>query len=258
MSGDVEVEVPARRGYTVVPNDLLQPGMSARTYGVLVYLLGRPPGWKAYATHLAGVFAEGRDAIANSLSELIDAGLLTRERFRDDKGMPRTRVVLNVARVDGVSEGQPPIPESQDPENADPRSTALVITDGTTTEETQKDLGAVQPSLIPDPTPARSGRPSRRRPEVELPDTWQPLPRHADYAREHRLDLDLERDRFKAHAREHQRRARVWDAAFDRWLINARTYSRSGGGGGGALESPPDDGRSVFDRMHGGGDNPWN
>lgn len=113
-----------------------------------------------------------------------------------------------------------------------------------------------QPALLPDPTPPSSGRSSRRRPETELPADWVPLPRHVDYCRTHGLDLETERDRFRAHAAEHQRKARVWDAAFDRWLINAKTYARQRPAGPPPLETEAEHG--IWNQVHGGGDNPWN
>lgn len=114
------------RGYTVVPNGLLPEGkISARAWGFYVYLLSRPPGWHCRPRHLATVFREGRDATYSALRELAAHGLMERETYRDDGGMPRQRYVL-------VGEPtRPPDTESQDPGNPDPENPdALVTTDG--------------------------------------------------------------------------------------------------------------------------------
>lgn len=75
------IRVGKRRSYTVVYNDLLpQDGtLSARAWGIFVYLIGRPEGWETSSLHLAKVFKEGRDAIRTSLHELVAAGLMVEE-----------------------------------------------------------------------------------------------------------------------------------------------------------------------------------
>jgi|GEM_PF-2068990 len=53
-----------------------------------------------------------------------------------------------------------------------------------------------------------------------LPEAWTPNPDHLGLACERGLSITTEAHRFRLHAREHARRARDWDAAFTRWLLD--------------------------------------
>lgn len=89
------VKTPKRIGYTVVPNGVLPEGkISARAWGLYVYLLSRPPGWEIRTPQLQKVFSEGRDAIYTALRELVEAGLMRLESYRTIEGLPRKRYVM--------------------------------------------------------------------------------------------------------------------------------------------------------------------
>jgi hypothetical protein len=78
-------EDPAR--FTTVDNAFLDaPGLSWKATALLVYLKGRPPGWKVRPSQLAKAKTDGMSAVKSGLRELETAGYLRRERVRDDKG----------------------------------------------------------------------------------------------------------------------------------------------------------------------------
>ena len=86
-----------------------------------------------------------------------------------------------------------------------------------------------------------------------MPDTWRPTDKHRKYAAEHGLHLDVQRQKFIAHAEEKDRRAASWNGAFSRWLINAVEYQRKqpqphlravSGGYSGPYRNPPE---SAYD-----------
>jgi len=89
------IRVGKQRGYTMVFNDLLPAdgSLSARAWGIYVYLIGRPEGWLTSSLHLSRVFREGRDSIRAALRELCDAGLMVRETYRDGN-LTRTRFAV--------------------------------------------------------------------------------------------------------------------------------------------------------------------
>ncbi|MFI6512961.1 hypothetical protein ACIBCT_35630 [Streptosporangium sp. NPDC050855] len=117
-----EIRIPRRRGgYTVLSNDLLEPGMiSARSYGILVYLVTRPDGWVVRVGDLMKKFTEGRDAIYAALKILVDAAYMGIEDVPDPErpGLVRKRYFMrcdNEGKFPEVSPGQPPHPENPDP-----------------------------------------------------------------------------------------------------------------------------------------------
>lgn len=80
---------------------------------------------------------------------------------------------------------------------------------------------------------------SRDRP---LPDDWAPTPEHRQRALDEGLDLDREALKFREHAKEKGRKAKNWNSAFARWLINAGEYqTRSGKGGFSYARNPSQD-----------------
>lgn len=60
--------------------------------------------------------------------------------------------------------------------------------------------------------------------ETQLPQSWTPTPDHIERARSTGLSLDREAAKFRAHAEEHGRKAKNWNSAFTRWLINAAEF----------------------------------
>lgn len=114
------IVVHRKRGYTVVYNDLLPDGgrLSARAWGIFVYLLGRPDGWTCRASHLATVFKEGRDAIYTALSELAALELMEREPYYEGN-LRRVRYALH-ADPEPHKRRSAPETDSQEPEDLAP------------------------------------------------------------------------------------------------------------------------------------------
>ena len=136
---DAGIKVSRKRGFTIVYNDMLPEGaqISARAWGLYVYLLSRPDGWECRVSHLRTVFKEGRDAIYAALKELTTVGLMGMETYSEG-GLKRSRYTL-----DGDVQ-IPPRPGNPDPENPhagnpDPEKAGQVSKDRTTTEGTSDD-----------------------------------------------------------------------------------------------------------------------
>lgn len=73
--------------WTVVDNTFLgAEGISWKATALLIYLKGRPPGWKVRPSQLAKVKRDGIDSVRSGLRELEEAGYLRRERARDEQG----------------------------------------------------------------------------------------------------------------------------------------------------------------------------
>lgn len=106
---DASIRIGSRRGYTTIPNGLLPTGqLSARAWGVYVYLLSRPPGWECRVYHLQNVFTEGRDAIYAALRELVASGLMVKETVKPAGKPPVQRFAL------------PDEPDTEKPDTAQP------------------------------------------------------------------------------------------------------------------------------------------
>lgn len=89
------IRTPKRNGYTVIPNGVLPEGkISARSWGLYVYLLSRPPGWEIRTSQLQKIFSEGRDAIRTALRELISVDLMRMENYHTPEGLQRKRYAM--------------------------------------------------------------------------------------------------------------------------------------------------------------------
>lgn len=64
------------------------------------------------------------------------------------------------------------------------------------------------------------------KPDKPLPPDWIPNEEHLKRALETKLDLNTEAGKFKAHAEEKGRKAKNWNAAFTRWLMQAAEYAQ--------------------------------
>lgn len=163
MSENSGIKVTKQRGFTIVYNDMLPEGeISARAWGIYVYLVGRPDGWECRVGHLRTVFKEGRDAIYTALKELVSVGLMGKETYLDG-GMKRTRYTLNADQPTAPAAAQTrrsaPDPDSQDPGNpapgiqdagtSDPGKPTQVSTDlpNTDTESKEEQAGGSLRSL---------------------------------------------------------------------------------------------------------------
>ena len=84
------------------------------------------------------------------------------------------------------------------------------------------------PSNAPSNAEERRGEESSRRTPraTQLPPDWSPTPEHEERAKEHGLDLSWQATKFRLHAEENGRTAKSWNAAFTRWLMNAKDFER--------------------------------
>jgi hypothetical protein len=71
-----------RNRYTVIPNATAEDErLTFKARGVLAYLLAKPDGWTPRMTAIESASpGEGRAAVRSAVTELIDAGYITRER----------------------------------------------------------------------------------------------------------------------------------------------------------------------------------
>lgn len=169
-------------GYVVIPNEVINDErLSMKARGILLYLLGRPPGWRFAAERIARVTPkEGREAILSGLKELSDAGYYRWTRVRVGGG--RFAVVTEVAvlpslmpppptsldgfpATPGSDQPIPAGPASVDPEPADP--SPMSVPEVVTTE-----------SQTP-PAPSEQSSPPKRPAAVPKPpagfDAWWAL-----------------------------------------------------------------------------------
>lgn len=134
------IRAAKKRGYTVVPNGVLPEGkqISARAWGLYVYLLSRPDGWKTNAKQLASVFSEGVGAIYTALQNLIDAGLMVKVDYYEG-GLKRQRYE-QVTPEDVLESPDTGFRDlgNRDLENRRVTSTYLTTTDITTTHDTSE------------------------------------------------------------------------------------------------------------------------
>lgn len=147
MSSDPTISVGPRKrgGYTVLPNQLLEDGvLTARAYGIFVYLYGRPEGWKCRVSDLRRVFKEGRDAIYTALNELVAAGYMGKNEVIED-GLRRVRYGVDPDITERERSSSTPGPgnpelagspdtDSQDPGNPNTGNRTLATTEVATTE----------------------------------------------------------------------------------------------------------------------------
>lgn len=89
------IRIPLGTIHLEALEDALQPqAISARSWGIYVYLLSQPPGTKVSVKHLYKVFKEGRDAIYTALHNLHDAGLMELESYLLDGRLMRRRFAV--------------------------------------------------------------------------------------------------------------------------------------------------------------------
>lgn len=100
----------------------------------------------------------------------------------------------------------------------------------------------------PNPSPPTEVKAARAKATIptRLPASWTPTVDHKQRATDEGVDLDRELVKFRAHAEEHDRTTKNWNAAFTRWLINAADYARRDGRTPQAQQ--PARGAGVWDR----------
>jgi hypothetical protein len=65
---------------------LRSPNLSAKAKGILAYLLSLPSDWRVCLNHLVTVFADGEASMRSGISELKEAGYLSKAAIRDSTG----------------------------------------------------------------------------------------------------------------------------------------------------------------------------
>ncbi|BAK94166.1 DnaD domain protein [Tetragenococcus halophilus] len=79
--------------FTRISNDLVQDEkLSWKARGIFAYLWSMPDDWEFYETEVSKHSIDGRGALRSGLIELEEAGYLTRERKRNEKGQLSTSV----------------------------------------------------------------------------------------------------------------------------------------------------------------------
>jgi hypothetical protein len=155
------IRVGRKRGYTMIYNDMLVEGMSARAWGVYCYLLSKPEGWEAQIPDLQRVFREGRDALIAVRDELLEIGYLVREEYADEHGLRRFRYLLDADQQHpatvppkGKRRSAPKTgfqgPGNPAPENPDPENPSLVSKEGPTTDLATTEQQPSPPAPAPD------------------------------------------------------------------------------------------------------------
>lgn len=93
-------------------------------------------------------------------------------------------------------------------------------------EDSRVDAAFPVPSRpdVPKGTSSIRGKSANR--DQPLPPDWIPNQEHLKRALETGMDLNLEAQKFKAHAEEKGRLAKNWNAAFTRWLMQAHEYAQ--------------------------------
>lgn len=78
------------KDYTIMPNTHLRNRqLSLRAKGLLCQMLSLSPEWNFTLQGLAYINKEGLDTITTVIHELAQAGYITRNRIRDEKGLLR-------------------------------------------------------------------------------------------------------------------------------------------------------------------------
>lgn len=229
MSDSAGITVSRRRGYTVVYNDLLPSdgSLSARAWGLYVYLLSRPDGWECRAGHLRTVFKEGRDAIYAALRELVTAGLMEKIEYVED-GLRRTRYALDAdeqtsrsAPETGFQDPGDQETGDQHPGSPDPEKPGQESKDPSTTDEESKEepVGATADAAASTAATKRGTR---------LPDDWYPDEhlkqwfRDQPFARTINPVQETEKFRNYWHSTPGQRGTKLdWPKTWMNWMITA-------------------------------------
>jgi len=76
-----------KHNFTMVDNDLLaDPRLSAKSKGIICYLLSKPDGWNVVMRDLQNHFTDGEESLRSGLKELYAAGYARVETVMDDNG----------------------------------------------------------------------------------------------------------------------------------------------------------------------------
>jgi hypothetical protein len=82
--------------------------VSWRAKGILAYLLSKPDNWQVYEQDIINHSTDGRDAVRNSIKELIRAGYISKEQSRTKgKFASNDYTVSDTKMVDEASKNAP-------------------------------------------------------------------------------------------------------------------------------------------------------
>jgi hypothetical protein len=178
----IHVKTQRVSNFTTVHNGfILDPKLSWRAKGLLLYLLSRPEEWTANIEHLLTVSDDGKTATCTGIKELQTRGYVTIAFIRDDKGQwTGANWVVRERAETGTSDHTPnhnntvvpglacaqtgardvqtpalgPYPDSPDTDKPAPGNQPLLRTDVRKTNTVSQ---VIQPTLLAPETPPDSG-----------------------------------------------------------------------------------------------------
>lgn len=121
--------VKVDNGYTIMNNEAFKDDrLSAKSKGLMAYMLTLPDDWTFYETELQKHFTDGRDSIRKGLRELQDAGYLVKEQTRknDGKFSSADWLLYETAQVADI-----PLTENQSTEKPSSGNPPLLSTNST-------------------------------------------------------------------------------------------------------------------------------
>lgn len=107
----IRVEKNERRSFTIVENVTIDDNrLTWEALGMLVWFLRKPNGWEIQLTNLVNTERAGKDKILRILSELEEAGYVTRDRVRLENGTLCTRTSIRETNDHG---GKPAVDDGK-------------------------------------------------------------------------------------------------------------------------------------------------
>lgn len=170
------IRIEKNKNYTVMSNVHLDDSrLSLRAIGLLSRMLRQPDDWDYSVRGLAAMCKEGRDAVANTLEELIEAGYVSRQRTRRDNGSfggieyvvheyPRTEK----ADVDADDTPRPENPDTVNPDTENPN------TENPPQPNTIYNQDTIVSNIITPYSPPKGGRRRRKKDGPRESPDWKP------------------------------------------------------------------------------------
>ena len=76
--------------YTQIHNNIIDnPELSGKAKWILIYLLSKPQDWQVYEKDIKNHCTDGKHSIRSGIQELIKAGYITRQKYRNELGQFR-------------------------------------------------------------------------------------------------------------------------------------------------------------------------
>jgi hypothetical protein len=186
------------------------------------------------------LFPETEDSSRESLDVLCRLGRIL--RYQSSSGQKLIQIVgwPRHQKVQNPSVYVLPAPDEQDVVDAETTGSSLDPHESLVRDGVESQVPIPDPrSPIPDPrspdggaadaSPAVESNPKAKK-GTQLPDSWQPKPRHHDKAKAEGVSFGRELEKFRAQAKATGRVMKDWDAAFDTWLLKAADWKRERGG----------------------------